>query len=81
MCGGGRARVRSFPTETASQGQCDRQTYILYAVADLHSKILETPAPDPIFSCSFRQIWPNNKLAPLWEILDPPLVRIVFFQK
>ena len=35
------------------------------------------------FSCRFRQIWPNNRLtpppfglAPLWEILDPPLVVI-----
>ena len=56
--GGGGARVRSFPTETASQGQCDHQTYTLYAVADLHSKILDARPPIQFssFPCSFWQI-------------------------
>ena len=42
-------------------------------MADLHSKILDASCPGgvPSFSVSFV---PNNRLAPLWEILDPPLV-------
>ena len=41
----------------------------IYPMADLHSKILDTPLPHlgPFFFClpaGSRKIWPNNRLAP-----------------
>ena len=70
--GGGGTRVRSFPTETASKGQCDRQTYILHAMADLYSKIwTRAPTPDPIFFIS-TQFSANFGQIMGWRTPPPP---------
>ena len=59
---------------------CTCKRTLTLPVVDLHT-ILNTCLPRPrflLFLAVFGEIWSNNRLAPLWKVLNAPLTANVF---